>query len=296
MRALLLALLFISNISLAADTASSVDDVMAEPIQSSNSIDEIKNLEVEKLKAEVDYLKAQNVILDKYLERLNNSYYAAISFAGAFLLLFLGFNFFSFKGQIKDEKDVLLTHINSQIKELENKLDNNFLNHSNNAKLEYQIFQNSLPAIVSGQISSELGSFELKMLLKQDERESNISKSISRVSDKEKDLQRSIGEIKSGLEVFKFSIKYDFYDLKVEHEKVSKTCDDNRLATYLCFIRFLKDKNGYNWKVSNCLDDILTLVNKGAKFSSGELPEVEETLKSLRNSHQVTVDKIINLL
>lgn len=84
--------------------------------------------------------------------------------------------------------------------------------------------------------------------------------------------------------------------MKVEHEKVSKTCDDNRLATYLCFIRFLKDKNGYNWKVSNCLDDILTLVNKGAKFSSGELPEVEETLKSLRNSHQVTVDKIINLL
>lgn len=296
MRALLLALLFISNISLAADTTSSVDDVMAEPIKSSNSIDEIKSFELEKLKAEVDYLKAQNIILDKYLERLNNSYYAAISFAGAFLLLFLGFNFFSFKGQIKDEKDVLLTHINSQIKEIENKLENNFLNHSNSASLEYQALQNSLPTIVSGQISSEFGSFELKILHQQNEMELSFSKSISCVSEDVKTLRGDIARVESGLELFKFNVKYDFYNLKIAHEKASKECNDNRLTTYLNFIRVLKDKNGYGWKVSNCLDDILTLLNSGGKFSSTELPEVEETLKSLRNSHQVTVDKIINLL
>ncbi|MFB2758774.1 hypothetical protein ACE012_04640 [Shewanella xiamenensis] len=296
MRTLLLALLFISNMSLAVNTTSFGDEVLAEPIQFSNSIDEIKSFELEKLKAEVDYLKAQNVILDKYLERLNNSYYAAISFAGAFLLLFLGFNFFSFKGQIKDEKDVLLSHINSQIKELENKLDNNFLNHSNNAVLEHQVLQNSLPTIISGQMSSELSTFESKMLLKQKEGELSTLMSISSIKETTGAIQQDVSKVESDVRMLGFDIRYDYYELQIDFQKVSEVPKPTRLRTYLKFIKLLQDTNRYVWKISDCLNQVLTLLNDGAKFSPNDLPEVEIVLKSLQESHQVTVNKIINLL
>ncbi|MBW3530673.1 hypothetical protein [Shewanella sp. NKUCC06_TVS] len=296
MRTLLLALFFISSLSIAADTTSSVDGVLAEPILSLNDIDEIKSFELEKLKAEVSYLKAQNTTLDKYLERLNNSYYAAISFAGGFLLLFLGFNFFSFKGQIKDEKDVLLTHINSQIKELENKLENSFFNHSNNANLEYQALQNSLPAIVSSQISSELSVFESKMLLKQKEGASSTLKSISSITGTTEAIRKDVSRVANDVKTFEFDIRYDYYELQIDFQKVSDAPKSTRLRTYLKFIKLLQDTNRYVWKISDCLNQVLTLLNNGANFNPNDLPEVEIVLKSLQDSHQVTVNKIINLL
>lgn len=127
-----------SALPLPTESTEKTPLVKSELINKSLSSDTTSAENFKKLEAQIDILKTQNQMLDKYIDRLTAGYYWSLSFAGGFLLLFLGFNIYNVKGQIKDEKTNIRLQLEAEISKGIKEIEQRLLEQNNNLNSKFQ--------------------------------------------------------------------------------------------------------------------------------------------------------------
>lgn len=247
---------------------------------------------IKKLEAQIDILKTQNQMLDKYVDRLTAGYYWSLSFAGGFLLLFLGFNIYNVKGQIKDEKNNIRLQLEAEIAKDFNVIEQRFLEQNNNLNTKIQESKDSLESFIKSQIKSEVDYFSIVV----EKTESDLVKAISESAEKsKKEFNGTLSGLKGDLGSIERDLlkqTYDYYELKVKFEKVENTPHATRIRTLMNYIDFVTEKNMFTFIVSYCLDDLLKLLEDGGKPHPSDIATLTKTLDSLLGNHEILVNKI----
>ncbi|QYX66813.1 hypothetical protein K2227_11120 [Shewanella putrefaciens] len=245
-----------------------------------------------KLEAQIDILNAQNQMIDKYIDRLTAGYYWSLSFAGGFLLLFLGFNIYNVKGQIKDEKNNIKFQLEAEIAKNFNALEQRSLEQSNILNTKIQESKDSCENFIKSQIKSEVDYFSIVV----EKTKTDLVKAISESEEKsKKEFNATMSKLKGNLGSIESDLSkqtYSYYDLKVKFEKLDKTASATRIRTLIDFIDFVTKKDRFTFVISYCLDDLLNLLEDGGKAHKTDIALVTKTLDSLLGEHEILVNKI----
>lgn len=171
-----------SALPLPTESTEKTPLVKSELINKSLSSDTTSAENFKKLEAQIDILKTQNQMLDKYIDRLTAGYYWSLSFAGGFLLLFLGFNIYNVKGQIKDEKTNIRLQLEAEISKGIKEIEQRLLEQNNNLNSKFQESKESVDSLIKSQIKSEIDYFSIVV----EKTKSDLIKAISESAEKSK--------------------------------------------------------------------------------------------------------------
>lgn len=281
-----------SALPLPTESTEKTPLVKSELINKSLSSDTTSAENFKKLEAQIDILKTQNQMLDKYIDRLTAGYYWSLSFAGGFLLLFLGFNIYNVKGQIKDEKTNIRLQLEAEISKGIKEIEQRLLEQNNNLNSKFQESKESVDSLIKSQIKSEIDYFSIVV----EKTKSDLIKAISESAEKSKKegnniltvLKKELGSIESDL----LRQTYEYYELKVKFEKFADTPVATKIRTLISFIDFVTKKDIFAFIVSYCLDDLLKMLEEGGMPHSSDMAKLTKTLESQLGNHEILVNKI----
>lgn len=218
-----------------------------------------KNINNDNLK--IKLLGQQNKDLRDFHEKIANTVYWALGFSAIFLVLFLGINIYFIRNRYNEEKEYLLQHINNAV-------------HLKSNDLEKE--QNKIIESIKKEYENTLKSFEISM--------SKIA------NDSIAPLKKSISNIFKSIN----ALKIDIIDIEIKFLEKTDGCKDIIIRRYFDLAKEARkyEDRYWDWEVSQCLEEIEKLLNDGAKFDSGDFPEVTAFLDGLPERFKDSVHKV----